>query len=70
MPVDVPCALVRPLVTRKSRLGPSCAGFPVPRWSASVRLTVSNRSRARVALCAVAASGLKPSAVVSNRLRR
>ncbi len=29
---------------------------------ASVRLTVSHRSRARVALCAVAASGLKPTA--------
>ena len=47
-----------------------CAGFPVPRWCASVRLTMSsNRSRARVALCAVASSGLKPSRAFSNRLR-
>jgi hypothetical protein len=46
-----------------------CAGFPVPRWCASVRLTMSNRSRARVALCAVTASGLKPSAAAFNRLR-
>ena len=39
-----------------------CAGFPVPRWCASVRLTMSsNRSRARVALCAV-------SRVASGRL--
>jgi hypothetical protein len=47
-----------------------CAGFPVPRWRASVRLTISsNRSRAPVALCAVASSGLKPSRAFSNRLR-
>jgi hypothetical protein len=47
-----------------------CAGFPVPRWCASVRLTMwSNRSRARVALSAVASSGLRPSRGFSNWLR-
>ena len=47
-----------------------CAGFPVPRWCASVRLTMSsNRSRARVALCAVALSGLRPSRAVFSRRR-
>ena len=57
-------------MTRKSRVGPSVLVFPVPRWCASVRLTMSsNRGRARVALCAVAASGLRPSRAVFNRLR-
>jgi len=45
--------------------GAFCAGFP-SLDGALRRLTVSNRSRARVALCAVAASGLKPSQAVSK----
>ena len=43
-----------------------CRG-PVERFGAAG--DVPNRSRARVALCAVVASGLKPPAAVFNRLR-
>ena len=47
-----------------------CAGFPVPRWCTSVRLAVGRTAvGARVALSAVAASGLRPSRAVFNRLR-
>ncbi len=63
MRVDVPCALVQPLVTRKSLAEASVLnpGPSVVRFGAAGYLP--NRSRARVALCAVASSGLGPSRV-------
>ena len=69
MRADVPMTLVRPLVTSKSHLGPSVLipGPSVVRFVAADY--VPNRSRARVALRAVASSGLRPSRAVSNRLR-
>jgi hypothetical protein len=68
--VDVHVALRRSLECRGDRsLGLLC-DLPAPRWCGSMRLTMwSNRRRARVALCAVASSGLGPSRVSSNRLR-
>ncbi len=69
MRVEVPCALVRPLVTRKS-LAEASVLIPGPRWCASVRLTMCRTAVERESrLCAVASSGLRPSRVVSNRLR-
>lgn len=60
---------LRPLVSRKSRVRACCNGSRSLGGALRVRLTMSNRSRARVALCAVASSGLRPSRVAFNRLR-
>jgi hypothetical protein len=47
-----------------------CGDFPGHRWRASGAADDEpNRSRARVALCAVASSGLRPSRAFSSRLR-
>jgi hypothetical protein len=58
-------AAARSRMPRKSLAGRYCADLPAPRWRGSMRLTMwSNRRRARVALCAVASSGLRPSRVL------
>src|SRR5687768_17380472 len=60
-------AQAAPLVSRKSRAGPTVAGSRSLGSALRVPLAMwRNRSRARVALCAVVPSGLKPSRAFSN----